>query len=108
MNCSICGKPIDFYYAVGSLSVCDNCATRTIEDLAGAGFLDIISNAVEVSGEVVENSDLNTVCVVDSDHYCGWLKKNIVPSEMGECGDCANCPHLDNYSEVEEKENVDA
>ena len=47
MFCSICGKPLDFYYPVNDLTLCDDCATMSVAELAGAGHIEIVDMTVE-------------------------------------------------------------
>ena len=81
MYCSICGKPLDFFYPVNDLTLCDDCATMSVAELAGAGHIEIVDMTVESAdsnefGDVMSeepadpilNSEENFAPVVDAEY----------------------------------------
>ena len=66
MFCSICGKPLDFYYPVNDLTLCDDCATMSVAELAGAGHIEIVDMTVEAEdansfGDVMSEEPADSV-----------------------------------------------
>ena len=81
MFCSICGKPLDFFYPVNDLTLCDDCATMSVAELAGSGHIEIVDMTVEAE----ESSALNDVTVVSEEPADSAVNSEENPVPGTEC-----------------------